>query len=231
MNEQDFAALLALGHETRGVEFKGPGSRTDKAFLAWVVRGVLGMANRSDGGRVIIGVEDHAGVLTPKGLDVAQLESWRSYDDVVASINEYASPRVSLERQRFVFQGHNIVILQAAEFEDIPILCRKEYQSPRGRDRTTILRQGACYVRSRHKPETSEIPSEEEMRELLDLAIDKGVRGYPGITLLSRKDLRRKASPVSRVSTRETSPQDHCHRRKSLAHKEQYYRIDSEKVY
>jgi hypothetical protein len=32
---------------------------------------------------------------------------------------------------------------------------------------------------------------------------------------------------VSRVSTRETSPQDHCHRRKSLAHKGQYYRIDS----
>jgi predicted HTH transcriptional regulator len=178
MNEQDFAALLALGHETRGIEFKGPGSRTDKAFLAWVVRGVLGMANRRDGGRVIIGVEDNAGGLTPEGLDVAQLESWRSYDDVVASINEYASPRVGLERQYLLFQGHNLVILHVAEFEDIPILCRKEYQSPKIQGRTAILRQGACYVRSRHKPETSEIPSEEEMRELLDLAIDKGVRKY-----------------------------------------------------
>jgi hypothetical protein len=33
-------------------------------------------------------------------------------------------------------------------------------------------------VRARHKPETSEIPSEEEMRELLELAIDKGVRKF-----------------------------------------------------
>jgi hypothetical protein len=41
-----------------------------------------------------------------------------------------------------------------------------------------ILRQGACYVRSRHKLGTSEIPSEEEMRELLELAIDKGVMRF-----------------------------------------------------
>src|SRR5215210_4879809 len=141
------------------------------------------MANRRDGGRVIIGVEDDAGILTPKGLDGAQLESWRSYDDVAASINEYASPSVSFEKEFLPYQGHDIVILHVAEFEAIPILCRMEYQSsigkgsPKNQDRT-ILRKGACYVRSRHKPETSEIPSEEEMRELLDLAIEKGVRTY-----------------------------------------------------
>jgi predicted HTH transcriptional regulator len=183
MNEQDFAALLALGHETRGIEFKGPGSRTDKkdkTFLAKVVRGVLGMANRRDGGRVIIGVEDNAGVLIPKGLDAVQLGSWKSYDDVAASINEYASPSVSFEKEFLHYQGHDIVILHVTEFEDIPILCRKEYHSPavqgapKNQDRI-VLRQGACYVRSRHKPETSEIPSEEEMRELLELAVDKGV--------------------------------------------------------
>jgi hypothetical protein len=41
--------------------------------------------------------------------------------------------------------------------------------------KSPVLRRGACYVRASHKPETSEIPSEQEMRELLELAIDKGV--------------------------------------------------------
>ena len=57
MTEQDFESLLALGHETNGVEFKGRGSRSDSAFLAGVIRAVLGMANRRDGGLVILGVE------------------------------------------------------------------------------------------------------------------------------------------------------------------------------
>ncbi len=41
-----------------------------------------------------------------------------------------------------------------------------------------ILREGARYVRRRGKPETSEIPTQSEMRELLDLAIEKGVRRF-----------------------------------------------------
>ncbi len=55
MTEQDFEGLLALGYETNGVEFKGRGNRTDSAFLAGVIRAILGMANRRDGGLVIIG--------------------------------------------------------------------------------------------------------------------------------------------------------------------------------
>lgn len=180
MNEQDFAVLLDRGHETRGVEFKEPGARSDKFFLAKVARGVLGMANRRDGGQVIIGVEDNGRILAPMGLSTDQMRSWQSYDDVLASINEYASPSVNLERHFLRFEEHDIVILQVVEFEEIPVLCREEYQSPKvkGRDRAPMLRRGACYVRSRHKPETSEIPSEEDMRELLDLAIEKGVRRY-----------------------------------------------------
>ena len=67
-------------------------------------------------------------------------------------IFRYCAPRISAGLQR----GANAVLGRTAQ----------------------ILRRGACYVRSRHKPETSEIPSEEEMRELLELAIDKGVRKF-----------------------------------------------------
>lgn len=58
MTNQEFASYLALNHELQGVEFKGPGPRSDKQLFAKVVRAVLGIANRRDGGLLIIGVDD-----------------------------------------------------------------------------------------------------------------------------------------------------------------------------
>jgi predicted HTH transcriptional regulator len=157
------------------VEFKGAWVRTDKLFLTRVVRAILGMANRRDGGLVIIGVEE----LTrpePVGLSDEQAESWLNYDDVSPSVNEYASPCVRFEPKLRTFWGKKFVFIRVHQFDDIPILCAKDYNEP-GRP-APVLRRGACYVRARHKPETSEIPSEEEMRELLELAIDIGVRKF-----------------------------------------------------
>ena len=34
MTDQEFETLLRRGYETGGVEFKGPGKRTDRTFLA-----------------------------------------------------------------------------------------------------------------------------------------------------------------------------------------------------
>ena len=166
MTDQEFAEILALGHEIRGVEFKGPGSSSRRQFMAVVVRAVLGMANRRDGGRVIVGVEDDAGILTPVGLSTADLATWR-FDDVAVRISEYADPSVDFDLEVNEYNGTQYVILQVEEFSDIPVLCKRDYQR--------ILRNGACYVRSQRKPETSEIPTQTDMRELLQLATDKGV--------------------------------------------------------
>lgn len=66
------------------------------------------------------------------------------------------------------------MLLDVREFEEVPVLCKREFtDGPR-----QILRRGACYVRRRDKIETSEIPSQDEMRELITLAIDKGFRRY-----------------------------------------------------
>jgi predicted HTH transcriptional regulator len=175
VTDQDFEQRLKLGHETHGVEFKGPGKRTDKAFLAKVIRAVIGMANRRDGGDVIIGVDPKT--LEPVGLEEDQADTW-GYDVLATAVNEYASPSVSFDFERKLYLGHTLVIIEVHEFAEIPILCGKDYGSTNVKGATPILRRGACYVRSRHKPETSEIPSWEEMRELLELAIEKGVRKF-----------------------------------------------------
>ena len=171
MTEQEFRRHLELGHETNGIESKGAGRREDSHFFAGVVRAVLGMANRRDGGHVIIGVDPDT--LDVIGLDDHQVAGWLEYDDLATAINKYASPSASFDPKKLVFEGRTVVVIRVHEFSDIPIVCDGDFHRE-GKTRP-ILRRGACYVRARHKPETSEIPSEEEMRELLELAIDKGV--------------------------------------------------------
>ena len=166
MTDQEFAEIMALGHETRGVEFKSPGPFSDRLLSARVVRAVLGMANRRDGGRVFIGVEEVDDELNLVGLNEVDLATW-NYDDVADRFAVYADPSVSFEREVKEYNGNQYVILYIEEFAEIPVLCKRDYQG--------VLRSGACYVRSSRKPETSEIPTQTEMRELLQLATDKAV--------------------------------------------------------
>jgi predicted HTH transcriptional regulator len=174
MNEVEFRELLARGHEIQGVEFKAPGSRKNKRLLAQVVRAALGMSNRRYGGTIVIGIdEDSDGFPMLKGLSTSELESW-AYDDLASSISTYADPSVSFESYKYTFEGKEFLILDVEEFDDIPVLCKRSYDD--------VLREGACYVRSRRKPETSEIPSQADMRDLLDLATEKRLRKFVATT-------------------------------------------------
>ena len=169
MTDEEFAQILALGHETRGVEFKSPGPLSDRRLAAQVVRAVLGMANRRDGGWVIIGVEDNDNILNPVGLSETDLASWQ-YDLIADQIARYADPGVSFDPEIREYNGNRYIALRVEEFSDVPVLCKRAYGD--------VLRDGACYVRSRRKPETSEIPTFADVRDLLELAIDKGVKSY-----------------------------------------------------
>ena len=167
MNDADFARIMELGHELRGVEFKGPGPVSSGRLVAQVVKAVLGLANIRDGGRVIVGVEDNGNVLNPIGIGDDDLSTW-TYDAVADQVARYADPSVSFEMETKEYSGNRYIVLEVAEFSDIPVLCKRSYDD--------VLRDGACYVRTRRKPETSEIPTQADMRDLLNLAIEKGVR-------------------------------------------------------
>jgi predicted HTH transcriptional regulator len=169
MTDEEFATLLALPYEQHGIEFKGSRPRSDKVFFAKVARAALGMSNRRDGGIVVIGVEDDSGHLDPVGLIPEVLQTW-TYDAVAEGISAYADPNVVFELQVRRNAAREYVVLLVQEFEDIPVLCRQNYPG--------VLRGGALYVRTRRKPETSEVPSQTEMRELLELATEKRLRAF-----------------------------------------------------
>ena len=167
MTDEEFAQIMGLAHEIRGVEFKGPGASSEGRLFAQVVKAMLGMANRRDGGRVVIGVQDLGSVLNPIGLDEAQLATW-NYDHVSDRVAVYADPGVAFDLEIREYNGRSYVVIQVEEFADVPVLCKRAYDG--------VLRDGACYVRPRRKPETTEIPTYADMRDLLDLATEKGVR-------------------------------------------------------
>ena len=184
MDEIEFKQIIEFGREQRGVEFKSGGSRKkDKRLLVKVIRAVISMANIRDGGKVIIGI-DEGDDLILTGVCNEDLSSW-NHDDFADSLSEYAEPTPVFEISVVTYKEKNYVVIEVNEFEDFPIICKKTYDD--------VLRSGACYVRPRRKPESVDIPSHVDMRDLLELAIDKGVRKFikraekAGVSLSSSK--------------------------------------------
>lgn len=175
MTEQELGEYLALGHELRGVEFKPGGPWSDKDFSALVIRAVLGLANNTGGGYVILGIEEEAdGSLSYLGMDAKALKTWK-YDDVSSRIGSFADPMVTFRLVHLKKDDCQYLVVEVDEFEHAPILCKKDYVNTNNKQ---VLRAGACYVRSVHKPETSELARQEDMRHLLELATEKRLQTF-----------------------------------------------------
>jgi hypothetical protein len=179
MNDEEFSQILARGHEQRGIEFKGPCARTDNQKFATIARAIMGMANRRDGGIVIIGIDDTGGELLEQGLVLGDLATWR-YDEVSTALANYVDPNIEFELENLEYKARSYVIISVKEFAEIPVICKKDfnYIDERSNSHVTVTRNGGCYVRTRTKPETTEVPTQTEMRELLELAVDKGIRRF-----------------------------------------------------
>ena len=160
MTDEEFARIVELGHELSGVEVKSPGPISNRRLVAQVIKAVLGMCNRRDGGIVIVGVEDNQGVLNPVGLAESEIAGW-NFDAVADQVARYADPSASFTLDIKQHEGSAYVVLEVEEFVDIPVLCKRSYGD--------VLRDGAYYVRTRRKPETSEIPTQAEMPEICSI--------------------------------------------------------------
>jgi hypothetical protein len=168
--------LLELGHEAHGIEFK-PSGPLERATYGTdlIIRAMLGMANRRDGGTIVVGVAEVDGRPDPQGVDPAHLASW-NHDHLSALINACADPYVRFRLGPPVLLGERpFVVIEVEEFDQLPVICTRNATDA---NRRPILQVSAIYVRTRRKPETTQVPSQTEMRELLTLATEKGVRVF-----------------------------------------------------
>jgi hypothetical protein len=166
----DLSDLIQWPREERNLEFKCSTSWTDAATKAKLTKSVLAMANLRDGGHIILGVERQTDdSYLPVGMQTDHVDSFVQ-DQLSAHFSEYADPYIEIWLIRHRLDGKIFCILRVNEFAELPVVCKK--------DGLENLRRGAMYTRSRRLPETVAVPSQVEMREILDLAIEKRSRAF-----------------------------------------------------
>lgn len=154
--------------EERHIEFKSSNPWKEKRFKAMITKSILAMANIKDGGYIVVGKEEQTdGTHKAVGMNESDYDSYDS-DSIKDFVKDYADPYVDLEVLKPEHNNRKFVVIRVMEFDSSPIICKKGYGS--------LMHRGKIYTRSRGKPETIEVPSETEMREIIDMAIDKKLR-------------------------------------------------------
>ena len=169
MDNQELIQLITHAREERNLEYKGDISWGDPQSRASIIKTILAMCNIRDGGAIVIGVHQDGENFELMGLNQGNFDTFKQ-DDISALVNEFADPYVENTVNRIKYENKNYVVIQIEEFSEIPVICK--------RDGEKGLRRGAIYTRPRRKIETVEIPSQVEMREILDMAIEKGIRNF-----------------------------------------------------
>lgn len=170
MDTAEFGARVApLLGEVKAVEFKRGGPIGDAHLLSKVIRAVLAMSNRRDGGLVVVGVAEEDHQLVWNGISDEDAATWVS-DHLADKIAPYADPSVHFELSRVQWEDKTYLTIEVEEFDTVPVVCKRDYDN--------LLRQGAIYVRPRRKPESVEVPTAADARDLLELASEKLTRQF-----------------------------------------------------
>jgi hypothetical protein len=125
---EDVGQYLALGHETRAFEVKGPGSIGDKSYCAKVARAAMAMGNLHDGGLICLGIDESSMTAMQPGLDDEQLAAWSGFDNVADAIARFCDPPVTFHLLPLTLSsGGPVVVLEVDEFEVVPHICTRDY--------------------------------------------------------------------------------------------------------
>ena len=164
---QDLLEYLILNSHTerRDLEYK-KGMNWDSLKLK-IVKAALAMSNLEGGGYIIIGaVRDSESVpFECEGMPSSVSKTY-AQDTVSSVVNEYAEPHIEIELKHFSDDEKFFVVIQVFEFKEIPIICKKE---------SGETLRGKIYYRSTRQIESTSDLTTGELREIIELAVDKGM--------------------------------------------------------
>lgn len=162
MTEDEFKKLRAYSEKKR-VEFKG--KVHFKNFKEHFAITLISMANIIGGGIIVLGVGDDP-PHEVEGLPDEELKNFNK-KDITDHLKNKVSPIPDFELEIFSTEGKNILIFYVQEFKDVPhiITNQIEYNGKK-------YLPGDILVRS-DSSESRKIYNENEMRELLSLALRK----------------------------------------------------------
>lgn len=166
MNKEKLEELIKFGREERFLEYKG--NVNWDQIKEKIAKTSMAMSNLQDGGYIIIGVSQSGNNFTPEGLSEENITSF-NFEDIRSFINKYSDPPINPELEIVQAYDKPFLVIKISEFKSSPIICKKD---------GTGIRRGAIYFRPAKKIETSEISDETEMREILNIAIERKFREF-----------------------------------------------------
>jgi predicted HTH transcriptional regulator len=163
--------VLAAG-ESPNVDAKGPCAwEADDA--AKLCKDIIAMANRRDGGVLVIGKsEPERGCFRFDGLTPQQQATFET-TRVAQWVNSRVSQPITIVCHRHEHDGKTFVVITVQEFNDVPIMCTSDCFAAPDRQKK-LLRAGDVYVRTENA-ETSTLQRPEDLRALIGLAVTKSL--------------------------------------------------------
>jgi schlafen family protein len=176
--------ILRTGREGRAAEFKQTLSWAENATRAKVVKWALGTANLADGGVLAFGLQrvDPNPLYELSGMSQADYESFNQ-DSVSTTVNAHATPHIDLSVIHLPVDDKLFVAIIVRQFLDYPVICARDFVV----ENRAIVTKGRLYCRSRRTPETTEVQSPEDMRDIIDLATSRGLERYFRLREIERR--------------------------------------------
>ena len=167
----DTAFYIQHGKEERYLEYKGSMIWKSDDTKIKIAKAMMAMSNLRNGGIIVVGMKEiQRGVWEPDVMTDEQIASF-TQDDIAQWVNDYAVPAIQFTVELFLLNASKFIIVRVREFDSAPTICRKS----KTKGGIQVLKSGAIYYRSNSKNESAPISSDEDMRELIALAVSKGV--------------------------------------------------------
>lgn len=176
--------ILRTGREGRAAEFKQTLSWAELATRGKVIKWALGTANLADGGVLAFGLQrvDPNPLYELSGMSQADYESFNQ-DSVSSTVNAHATPHIDLSVLHLPLDNKLFVAVIVRQFLDYPVICARDFVV----ENRAVVTKGRLYCRSRRTPETTEVQSPEDMRDIIDLATSRGLERYFRLREIERR--------------------------------------------
>lgn len=169
--DSPIAAILDHPSESRSIELKSSqpwGDINRLQELQNIVKSILGLSNVKDGGKIILGIKQRPDrTFESTGMLSSHLHTF-DQDNIYQVVRAYGNPAPIFEIKNFKYKANYFIVFSVQEFLYTPVICIKAGS----RVNNEPLIKGSLYIRT-HKPETKKVDNETEMREIINLAIDK----------------------------------------------------------
>jgi predicted HTH transcriptional regulator len=167
------SGILESPNESKNVEFK-PSIPWPKNIddlqnnnkIQEVIKSILAMSNILDGGKIILGIEkdNEEGKYILRGMEIDDLNSY-DQDLIFDHVRNFGEPEPRFQILNIEFDNKNFIVFAIQSFIFAPIICHNH--------RNLSQLENTCFYIRTDKPETKKVTEPSEMREIVDLAIEK----------------------------------------------------------